>query len=124
MSAPSGIQDRSQPWCLPNFLSAMFQPMNRGSQNTTRRLAILLIVASCSVLAGWQFRIAVLKGAFLGSFVAPNTALCMFLCAVSILLQGTRSHFKVRFGQAIGAFVLLFATATLWEWTFTADFGI
>ena len=98
--------------------------MKWASQNTGTRLAMALILASVTILVGWQFRVPILKGSLLGSFVAPNTALSLILCGLSIVLQTSASKHRTVIGQIIGAVVLAFAIATLSEWILNADFGI
>lgn len=87
-------------------------------------MASTLTAAALLTLVGWQFRIPVLKGAYFGSFIAPNTALCFGLCGISILLQLSSRRFLLRLGQVLAVFVLLFGAATLCEWIFQLDFGI
>ena len=96
--------------------------------NRLQRVALLLAgiiaFASLCVIAGWHFRIPILKGSSFGTFVAPNTALCFLLCSAAIfLLVSPRG--RTRFlGTALGALVLAFALATLSEYLFDWDFGI
>ncbi|HEY3769662.1 MAG TPA: hypothetical protein VGN44_13395, partial [Candidatus Angelobacter sp.] len=49
-----------------------------------------LILVALLTFAGWQFRIPILRGQMYGSFVAPNSALCFLLSALSILFQTSR----------------------------------
>lgn len=98
--------------------------MKFASRPVGSQLAVILIVAALAVLAGWHFRIPLLKGSLLGSFVAPNTALCFILCGLSALLQMSERKLPIIVGQVLGGFVLLFAAATLSEWAFAVDLGI
>jgi signal transduction histidine kinase len=76
------------------------------------------------VLMGWQFRIDLLKGVFLGTFVAPNSALCFLLTSLGVLLLNSEARYARLLGTVLGAFIFLFAFATLVEYIFRADFGI
>ncbi len=87
-------------------------------------LASFVILAGLCVVAGWQFRIPVLKGAGLGTFVAPNTGLCFILCGISILLQLSSGRWRPELGAVLAIFVTLFSLATLSEYIFTVDLGI
>ncbi len=87
-------------------------------------LASLIILAGLCIIAGWQFRIPVLKGAALGTFVAPNTALCFVLCGISIILQLSGGRWRPELGAVIGVLVSMFALATLSEYAFGIDLGI
>jgi signal transduction histidine kinase len=87
-------------------------------------LASLNILAGVCVIVGWQFRIPVLKGAALGTFVAPNTALCFILCGVSILLHLSGGRWRPDLGAVLAIFVTLFSSATLAEYISGADLGI
>ena len=98
--------------------------MRNSLQRTSQILSVVVITASLCAMAGWQFRIPLLKAQFAGSFIAPNTALFFLLSAVSILLQGSRRTIPVFIGRAIGFFIFVFAYATLHEWMSGADLGI
>jgi signal transduction histidine kinase len=87
-------------------------------------LASLTVLAGLCIIAGWQFRIPVLKGEALGTFVAPNTALCFVLCGVSILLQVSGGRWRPDLGAIIGVFVTVFSLATAAEYAFQTDLGI
>jgi signal transduction histidine kinase len=87
-------------------------------------LALLLMVAGSLVLAGWYYRIPVLKAEALGTFIAPSAGLCFILCGASILLQLGRWSILQRAGGLIGIFVALFAAATLSEYLFRVDLHI
>jgi PAS domain S-box-containing protein len=84
----------------------------------------VLILAAIMVFAGWQFRIPVLRGEVLGSFIAPNTALCFLLFALSILLQISSSKILAKIGIGFGLVVAVFATLILSEHLTGFDFGI
>src|SRR5580704_14658215 len=84
----------------------------------------VLILAAIMVFAGWQFRIPILRGEVLGSFIAPNTALCFFLVALSILLQISPSKILAKIGIFFGLVVAVFATLILSEHLTGFDFGI
>lgn len=94
---------------------------------TVRRSGFLacytLILASFLVFAGWQFRIPILRGQVLGSFIAPNSALFFLLSAVSILLQ-LSSGTKRRIGQILGLFITAFGALMLFEHLSGLDLGI
>lgn len=87
-------------------------------------LSALIILAGLCVIAGWQFRIPVLKGAALGTFVAPNTALCFVLCGVSILLQLSGGRWRPELGAIIAVLISIFALATIAEYAFRIDLAI
>ena len=98
------------------------------SRNLLPRIAVWLaginILAGLCVIAGWQFRIPILKGEALGTFVAPNTALCFVLCGVSILLQVSGGRWRPELGAIIGLLVGMFALATVTEYVFGIDLSI
>ncbi|MGE0407146.1 MAG: sensor histidine kinase [Candidatus Korobacteraceae bacterium] len=98
--------------------------MEHRFQRISRGVAAVPLVAAGLILAGWHFRVPVLKGQALGTFVAPNSALCFALCSVSIYLQLTRRKIFHYLGVALGAAVGLFAFATLLEYLFSWDLGI
>src|SRR4051812_28672873 len=98
--------------------------MELAFRRVSRWMASALIAAALLILVGWQFRIGPLKGAFLGTFIAPNTALCFGLCGISILLQLSSRRFLPRVGQVVAAFILIFGAAVFCEWAFRLDFGI
>jgi PAS domain S-box-containing protein len=83
-----------------------------------------LIAASLAILAGWQFRIPVLRAEVLGSFVAPNSALCFLLCGVSILLQNSRKKILSISGVALGLAVSTFGAVVLLEHLTGRDLGV
>jgi hypothetical protein len=83
-----------------------------------------LIAASLLILAGWQFRIPVLRAEVLGSFVAPNSALCFLLCGVSILLQNSRKKILSISGVALGLAVSTFGAVVLLEHLTGRDLGV
>ena len=87
-------------------------------------LSLLNILAGSLIIAGWQFRIPLLKGAALGTYIAPASALSFLLCGVSILLQLSGGRWRPYLGVIIAIFVTLFAAATLSEYIFHIDLGI
>src|SRR5512146_1921009 len=87
-------------------------------------LSCLVILAGLCIITGWQFRMSILKGAALGTFVAPNTALCFVLCGISILLQLSSGRWRPELGAIIGVLVGMFALATVAEYVFRTDLGI
>ena len=93
-----------------------------------RRVGLLacyaLIVAAILVFAGWQFRIPILRGEMLGSFIAPYTALCFLFLALSILLQISSSKVLSKIGIGFGLVVAIFAVLILAEHLTGFDFGI
>ncbi|HEX2599747.1 MAG TPA: PAS domain S-box protein, partial [Terriglobales bacterium] len=95
-------------------------------QVTAKYLSLLLVAGGAAVLAGWQFRIPLLKGELLGSFVSPNAAACFSLCGVSILLQlrAEQKRWIHPVALALAGVVTLFAAATCLEHWFKLDFGI
>ena len=99
-----------------------------SAQPVVRHVGLLgcyaLIVAAVLVFAGWQFRLPILRGQVLGSFIAPNTALCFLLFALSILLQISRSKVLEKIGIGCGLIVAVFAAIILTEHLTGFDFGI
>ncbi len=87
-------------------------------------LAILTVAAGLAVIAGWQFRIPVLKGQAFGTFVAPNAALCFVCCGLSLLLQLSRRRLLQLLGLVLAICVTAFAAATGLEYLSGLDFGI
>lgn len=98
--------------------------MERTLQRVAASLATLLIAAGALVLVGWQYRIPILKGEGLGTFMAPSTGLCFLLCGLSILLQLPRWSALIWAGRLVGIFVTVFAAATLSEYLFRIDLHI
>jgi signal transduction histidine kinase len=94
------------------------------SPRITRTLAFLPVAVACVTLLGWQFRNPLLRGDLVGTFVAPNTALCFIVCGISIVCQVSDSVVWRRIGVALGALVTLFALATIAEYVFRIDLGI
>lgn len=87
-------------------------------------LAILVVAAGLAVIAGWQFRIPLLKGQAFGTFVAPNAALCFVCCGLSLLFQLSRWRLLQLSGLVLAIFVTVFAAATGLEYLLGLDFGI
>lgn len=85
------------------------------------------ITTSALVLAGWHWRLPNLK-TFPGqtTVVAPNTALCFLLLALSLLLLENENGARIRlfFGKLIAAAVCLFSGLTLVEYISGVSFGI
>jgi signal transduction histidine kinase len=98
--------------------------MERTLQRVAAGLSVVLMAAGLLVLAGWQYRIPLLKGEVLGTFIAPSTGLCFLLCGISILLQ--LPHWSVLgwAGRVVGILVAVFATATFSEHLFRIDLHI
>jgi PAS domain S-box-containing protein len=92
-----------------------------------RRVCLLaccaLILAALLTFAGWQFRIPILRGQMYGSFVAPNSALCFLLSALSILFQTSRGKINARIGQLLGLAVAVFGGLILSEHLTGVDLG-
>jgi len=87
-------------------------------------LSLFVIAAAIIVIAGWQFRVPAMKFSMLGTYVAPNTALCFLLSGISILLQLQARPNLQRIGVFFGAIVLIFGAGTLCEYVFGWDLGI
>jgi signal transduction histidine kinase len=98
--------------------------MDRTLKRTSVTLALMLMAASVVILLGWQFRVPALKGTVLGSFVAPNTALCFIICGFAILFQHSSRRWIVITANVLAALLLIFSLATLSEWIFKVDHGI
>src|SRR3954471_2979115 len=62
----------------------------RTSTRLVQTCSALLLVGGLSAIAGWQFRIGVLKWQAFGTFVGPNTALLVCLLALSLLSYSER----------------------------------
>jgi signal transduction histidine kinase len=77
-----------------------------------------------AVIAGWQFRNPLLRGELLDTFVAPNTALLMVLCGVSILLQSTNYKAAQVIGSALSVPVFVFALMVFLERLLGVNYGI
>jgi signal transduction histidine kinase len=77
--------------------------------------ATILCAAGLAVIAGWQFRIPFLRGELFDTFVAPNTALLMVVCGVSILFQSTRYRPAQIFGASLSIVVFAFGFAVFLE---------
>jgi PAS domain S-box-containing protein len=101
---------------------------NQSAHPVVRRTCLLacygLILAALFTFAGWQFRIPILRGQMYGSFIAPNSALCLLLSALSILFQTSRRKINVRAGQILGLAVAVFGGLILSEHLTGVDLGI
>src|ERR1700733_13892436 len=97
---------------------------NTGIHRIGLAACVALIVAALTVFTGWEFRIPALRGQMYGSFIAPNTALCFFMCAVSILFQRSSNRLLIRIGQALGLAVSIFGALILTEHITGVDLGI
>ena len=85
-------------------------------------LASLIVLSGLLIIAGWVFRVPLLRGDYRGTLVAPNTALLFCLTGISTLLQ---MHSRGRIpGRALGAFVAVFGAAIFVQHVTGADFGI
>lgn len=99
---------------------------------TVRRIGIVaaftLIAMACLVMAGWQWRIPILRGQVFGSFVSPNAALCFLLSGVSLLLQTSstqsQSRLRLQIGMGLGAAIGIFGLLTLAEHVTGIDLNI
>ncbi len=93
-----------------------------------RSVAIYLAVATAAagllIIAGWQFRIPLLKGEAFGTFVAPNTAASFLCSALSILLQMRSRRGWQYAGLVLAGAVTVFAALTAAEYVFRIDLGI
>ena len=69
-----------------------------------------IVSSALLILAGWQFRIPALKGAMFDTYVAPNTALLLLLCVVSVKLQWGHGRAARTAGVVTGAVVAVFAS--------------
>jgi len=98
--------------------------MDGTFQRVAASLAAGLMAAGALVLVGWQYRIPILKGEGLGTFIAPSAGLCFLLCGASVLLQMSRWSPLAWAGRLVGIFVALFASATLTEYLFHIDLRI
>jgi len=98
--------------------------MEHTLKRVAAALATLLMAAGALVLAGWQFRIPLLKGETFGTFIAPTSALCFILCGASILLQLLRGRIAGWAGRLIAVCVTLFSAATLSEYLLRNDLRI
>ena len=98
--------------------------MEHTLKRVAAMLAIVLMAAGALVLVGWQYRIPLLKGQGLGTFVAPSSGVCFFLCGLSILAQLPRWRVVVWAGRVVGIFVTVFAAATLSEYLLHIDLHI
>ncbi len=98
----------------------MFDPANRVARYT----AVTLVSAGVLVCIGWQFRIAVLKGASFGTFVSPNAALLFGLVGVSCLLQLSPRNLLVTAGQVLGLLIAAFSLAIVAEYLIHVDLHV
>jgi len=87
-------------------------------------LACATGAAGLLIIAGWQFRIPLLKGEAFGTFVAPNSAASFLCCAASILLQMRNRRLWHYVGLVLAGAVTVFAVLTTYEYAFRAHLGI
>jgi signal transduction histidine kinase len=86
--------------------------------------ATIICAGGLAVIAGWQFRNPLLRGELFDTFVAPNTALLMVICGVSILLQSTRYRAAQLTGSALSVLVFAFGLAVFLERVLGVDYSI
>jgi signal transduction histidine kinase len=98
--------------------------MMTDSQRIGRALAIVPTIGGVIVLMGWQFRIPLMRGDSLGTFVAPNAALCFILCGAGILLSGSERRLFRNLSAVMGALVAAFSLATIAEYLLNINLGI
>jgi signal transduction histidine kinase len=99
-------------------------PLNQNPRPLARASALLFGLAGFSVVMGWQFRIGLLKGDLLGTFIAPNTGLLFVVCSVAVLLHTFDSRSARRIGTVLGFLVFAAGLATLLEYLFQLELGI
>ena len=89
-------------------------------------LAALHILFGGAVIAGWIYRVPVLKGQWFGTFVAPNTALLFVIAGLAVLAHRFAGRTRVMgwLGIALGIAIALFAAATTFERSTGLDLGI
>lgn len=85
---------------------------------------LALIGGSLVVMAGWQFRIPLLRGQIFGSFVAPNSALCFLVCGISILLLASGGRLRPGIGTVLAVLVATFGLLSVVEHVFGVDLNI
>jgi len=81
------------------------------------------VIAGILVIAGWQFRLPLLRADFMGTFIAPNTALLLILVSTGLLLQIRTDNWRSA-GWVLGLLVLLIAGTILAEHATGKDLGI
>jgi PAS domain S-box-containing protein len=98
------------------FPSAAVPSTDSGKRVEYARLCALMVVCAGVVVSlGWQFRVPALRGALLGSFVAPNTALMAMLFGCAFLLLQSRDVWHSSIGLTFGFFVITIAGLTIYE---------
>jgi signal transduction histidine kinase len=86
--------------------------------------AATVCAGGLTIIAGWQFRIPVLRGEVLDTFVAPNTALLILICGISILLQSSNQKPLQAVGAALSVPVFAGGMMVLLERITGVDFGL
>ena len=89
-----------------------------------RRCAAIVCLAGLIIIAGWQFRIPLLRGELFDTFVAPNTALLFVVCGISLLLQSLKFKSAQWLGSVLSVPVFAFGLAIFLEHTMGVNFGI
>ncbi len=85
----------------------------------SRRIAILIIGCAVFVLLGWE-----LKSPTVIHLMAPNTAACFILAAISLYMYQHTQRWARILAVVSAAVVLVFAAATLTEYLTRLNFGI
>ena len=83
-----------------------------------------LLLAGGLTIVGWEIGSTFLKDPFSTSFMAPNTALCLIVGGLALIVQQWEHWFWRVLGYALGAFLALAGLLTLGEYLTRADFGI
>ena len=137
IAEPTHIESRSQSVntlgtvvTLKQKDTSAFQPLSaklRIAPAIALWASIALITLGVVVLIGWAFAIVWLKS--LGSEMVnmkPNTALCLALSGLSLLLLRTEaaSGARLRVGQACATVVIIIGTLTVIEFVIQQNLGI
>lgn len=96
--------------------------LTRSAYQFSQFLAYALIVAGGLNIAGWIYRIPLLKGAMFGTFVSPNAALLFLAAGTSVLLQ--RHSRTTILGQFLGVAIAAFASASAFQYVSGRDLGV
>src|SRR4051812_15736 len=95
----------------------------RTSTRLVQTCSALLLVGGLSAIAGWQFRIGVLKWQAFGTFVGPNTALLVCLLALSLLSYSERP-LRLWISRLLAAAAFAIAGAIAIQYVLPIDTGV
>src|SRR5215472_13267687 len=98
-------------WEKTERFELLWAPPGKG---LSAALATLHVAFGAAVIAGWIYRIPLLKGERFGSLVEPNTALLFIVAGLGVLASqfAARTRFMGWLAIILGAGIAMFGAAT------------